>query len=313
MLKKLLYTFIICTVFMTACGHESHDQAEMKSYYSFEDSVGNTVILEDKPQKVAVLFSSYAELWLLAGGEIYATVGDSVDRGFCGEEAVLLDDGAGRTVNTELLLASAPDLVIGTADFEGQLEACALAAEAGIPAALFRVESVEDYLNMLKICSDITGNPDAYEEYGIKVADEIENIKAEACGEQKKILFIRAGSQASSTKAKRAEDHFAAAILEELGAYNIADNAKLLLDGLSLEEVIEQDPDEIFITVQGDEEAGRAYMEKVFASQGWADLRAVQEQKCYFLPKDLFNYKPNARYAESYRYLARLLYPEIDL
>jgi iron complex transport system substrate-binding protein len=30
------------------------------------------------------------------------------------------------------------------------------------------------------------------------------------------------------------------------------------------------------------------------------------------LPKDLFHYKPNAKWGESYAYLAKLLYPELE-
>lgn len=39
----------------------SHD------YYSFTDSLGNTVNFKDKPQRVVSLVGSYAETWILAG------------------------------------------------------------------------------------------------------------------------------------------------------------------------------------------------------------------------------------------------------
>ena len=43
---------------------------------------------------------------------------------------------------------------------------------------------------------------------------------------------------------------------------------------------------------------------------GWRDLEAVKNGRCTYLSKDLFHYKPNARWAEAYRVLAGLLYPE---
>ncbi len=313
MLKRTAALLVMCII-LTACGQRRTEPTKSEAYYAFTDSVGNEVVLEEKPERTAVLFSSYAELWQLSGGEVYASVGDSQKRGFCGGEVLLLDKGAGREISTELLLSYEPDFIIGTADFEGQRKACEAARNAGIPTALFKVETFEDYLYMLKICTDINENQEAYEKYGVEVGEEIDTIKAAVKNEEpKNILFIRAGSQASSTKAKRAEDHFAAAILKELGAFNIADNAKVLVDGLSLEEVIRENPDEIFIVPQGDENAAKNYMESVFESEGWKSLDAVKNKKYYFLPKELFNYKPNAGYAESYRYLAKLLYPEIDV
>ena len=56
--------------------------------------------------------------------------------------------------------------------------------------------------------------------------------------EQKRILFIRAGSKYSATKAKTAENNFVCVMLKELGTYNIAENAPVLLDGLSQEEIL---------------------------------------------------------------------------
>ena len=98
-------------------------------------------------------------------------------------------------------------------------------------------------------------------------------------------------------------------MLKELGTDNIAEKAPLLLDGLSFEEVLTNQPDYVFISTMGNEEAARAYMDSVLAEETWQSLDAVREGRVAYLPKDLFQYKPNARWAEAYRYLADLLYP----
>ena len=279
---------------------------------SFVDSADNNVNITGKPQNVAVLFSSYAEIWQLAGGEVAITVGEAVDRGFAADTAKLVDDSAGKTIDTELLLSYKPDLVIGSADIEGQVEAAGITRSAGIPTALFHVETFDDYLKMLKICTNITGESELYKSNGTAVAQEIEDIiEGTAVYDYRpSILFVRAGSTASTVKAKTADQHFAAAMLDELGAKNIADAAPILADGLSLEEVILQDPDYIFVTTMGDEGAAKSYMLELFATEGWKDLTAVKENRYVFLPKDLFHFKPNARWADAYRYLAELLYPD---
>lgn len=262
---------------------------------------------EAAPSRVAVLFSSMADIWTTAGGEIAITVGESVERGFASEDVILVDGGAGKTIDVERLILAEPDLVIASADVEAQRDAAEICRAAGIPVLLLRVETFRDYLDALKVCTDITGREDLYALHGEAVAAQIETLLTGQTVPPQKILFIRASSSARATKAKRGEDHFACAMLEELGAVNIADSAPILLDGLSFEEILLQDPERIFLTTMGDEEAAISYMQSVLTQPIWQSLTAVREGRVHFLPKDLFQYKPNARWAEAYEYLLSLL------
>ncbi len=308
-------TVLLFSLFcLSACATEQAGPADSANvYYQFTDDTGVEITLPEKPTRVAVLFSSFAQVWELAGGKVDITVGESVERGFASQDAVLVDGGAGKTINSEALMDAAPDFVICSADLAAQSDAAALLNGAGIPAACFHVDTFNEYLHMLKICTDITGDSAAYEEYGADVAkrvDEILSAAPQETSDKKNILFIRAGSSASATKAKRASDHFAAAMLEEMGIYNIADNAPILLDGLSIEEIIDADPDYIFISTMGDEEAAKKYMDSVLAEPTWQSLTAVQTGNYSYLPKDLFQFKPNNRWDEAYAFLAGLLYGE---
>ena len=59
------------------------------------------------------------------------------------------------------------------------------------------------------------------------------------------------------------------------------------------------------------DEDAMAYMEQTFQQNpAWAGLSAVQADRYILLPRDLFHYKPNARWGESYAYLANILYPK---
>jgi iron complex transport system substrate-binding protein len=287
--------------------------AEQKTgWYTFVDSTGTTVTVQQKPQRVAVLFSSYAEIWSLAGGTVSITVGESVQRGFAPETALLVDGGAGKTVDVEALLAAQPQLVIGSADIPAQVQACKTLNAAGIPAALFRVDTFEEYLSMLKICTDLTENGQRYTYHGVTVQLQVRALRQQAAqqGQKPTYLFIRVGSTASATKAKRAPDNFVCTMLDQLGGRNIADEAAVLLDGLSLEYVMEADPQYIFLSPMGNEAAARAYIDELFAQPGWAELTAVQQGNWCFLSKELFHFKPNQRWDEAYKQLAQLLYPD---
>ena len=308
-MRKLLCVVLTVLFLLPSCG----ETPPLSGWYTFADDTGRTVVLERMPERVAVLTSSFAEIWILAGGGLTVTVGESVERGFADDTVILVDEGAGKSINTELLLASELDFVIVSSDIPAQVQTAELLRNTGIPAAQMKVESFADYLRVLEIFTDITGNRDAYRKYGTDVKAEIDGIfdsVPENSAEKPKILFIRAGSSEKSTKAKTAKEHFACVMLDELGTYNIADSAPVLMDGLSEEEILLQDPEIIFLTAMGNEDATKANISAMFETPVYKSIRAVRNDRVYWLPKELFQYKPNAKWADAYRMLAEILYEE---
>ena len=305
MMKKI-FSLILIFVFLSGCAAAQPVLPSNGTFYTFTDATGAQITLPEKPKKTAVLFSSFAQIWTLCGGEIAVTVGESVERQFADSDVLLVDAGAGKSINEELLLAAQCDFVIGSADIPAQVQAIELLRRNGVNCALFSIESFEEYLAVLQIFSSVLENETAYEAYGTAVQAEInqifENLPTKE--QQPTILFIRSGASFSSAKAKTADSHFAAAMLRELGTYNIAEQAAVLTDSLSTEEILIQNPDYIFISAMGDEDASVAYMQSLLQTDAWQQLQAVQQGKVIFLPKDLFQYKPNHRWAEAYRYLA---------
>ena len=285
--------------------------------YSFTDDTGAVITLDAEPTKVAVLFSSYAEIWTDAGGSVAVTVAETVERGFADDSVTVIDPGSGHsTIDLEALISAEPDFVIGTTDYAGQVDAVSFCREAGIPAALFRVECFDDYLDVLKICCDIIGSPENYALYGTNVANEIDALFDSVgnyleAADAPDILFVRAGSTDSSTKAKTAADNFACAMLDELGVNNIADEKGELTGELSLEAIIEADPDYMFITTMGSEAAAIEHMDSMLTSEGWRELSCVKESNYTYLPKEMFHFKPNSRWAKAYKMLVELLYPDL--
>lgn len=279
-------------------------------FHQFEDFSGKKVTVTSKPKKVAVLFSSLADVWTIAGGEVAITVGESVQRGICKDDVLLVDGGAGKTIDVEKLISYEPDFVIYSLDVEAQCKAAEILEKSKILTAGMRIDSIEDYIKALTICTSLLDNNENLKQYGEDVLKEIEEIKAKTVESSyiPTILFIRSGSSANSAKAKKSDDNFAAKILDDLQCINIADSAEILLDGLSIEEILIKDPEHIFISIMGDEAAGKAYMESLIKSESWNQLSAVKNGRVHYLPKDLFHYKPCERWAEAYEYLYEILY-----
>lgn len=309
MIKRIFPVFMCLLLF---CGCVSPVESG-DGGVSFADDTGAEVTVPKKPETVAVLLSSLADLWITAGGEVDITVGETVERGFVTGDVILVDAGAGKTVNLETLIAAEPDFVLFASDIAGQLECADTLRAAGIPTAGFAVESFGDYLKLLKLCTEILDTPGNYETYGSQVKARVDACLKTARNQpvQPSVLFVRAGSSAKYTKAKTADNHFVCGMLKEIGTVNIAEKAPVLLDGLSIEEILLSDPDAILFTTMGDETAGAAYMESLVADPVWQNLTAVRERQVYQLPKELFQYKPNSRWDVAYAYLIELLYGDI--
>jgi len=98
-------------------------------------------------------------------------------------------------------------------------------------------------------------------------------------------------------------------MLKALGCINIADSDISLLENLSVEHILLQDPDFIFIVQQGDDpEAIRKHVDAFFAQQpALAQLTAVKEGRVFIMDKTLYSLKPNARWGEAYEKLEAIL------
>lgn len=307
--KSIIIAVVIVVLLIFISGAVETNKPESSGeYFTFTDSEGEIVELSHKPQKTAVLFSSLAECWIEAGGEVYVTVGESVERGLVKEETELVDKGAGKTVDTEKLISLEPDFVICSADIASHRDVASALKKAKIPVAMLRMDTFEDYLTILRTLTKITGKTENYEQFGENAKSEIEQIISGGKRENNpKILFVRSGSSYSSAKAKKADDNFAAKILEDFGCINIADKAEVLLDNLSAEVILKENPQYIFVSVMGDYDNSKAYMQELLAKKEYASLDAVKNGRVYFLPKEMFQYKPCGRWAESYRYISSIL------
>ena len=110
--------------------------------------------------------------------------------------------------------------------------------------------------------------------------------------------------------AKSSQGSVLGAMLRDLGCINIADESGLA-DSLSLERIIMEDPDRIFVVFQGDTTEAQRRLEAEFVQDSaWAGLSAVKGGRIHYMDKRLYHMKPNSRWGEAYQNLEALLYPE---
>lgn len=310
---------------------------------SFTDALNRTVSVEN-PKKVAVLQGSLAAVWKSAGGTVSCATGDAFieppamsaekadelnrtwhvscfsthGAGVVSEADGVQNVGTMMNPNTELLLAGGADFVILSANISGHKKLLPLLEAAKIPCAFFELETFSDYLFMLKNCCAITGKNDLYRRNGTEIQKKCEKIIKDAQKSAKKspqrVLLLRAFSTGAS--AKNSTNNMTGALLADLGALNIADSDRSLNEDLSLEKIIADDPDAIFVTTMGasEEKAVAGFRSKLASSPVWNNLRAVENGRCYILPRELFHFKPSGeKWVDCYEILARVLYGNQEL
>lgn len=308
----IIICFSVLSSLLTACSSEQNEYDQ--SAVIFTDALGREVSVPKEPERVAALIGSFADVWMLAGGSVCATAEDAWDDfGLALPDAVNI--GGAHSPNLELIFSVNPDFVIASASTSSNVEMKETLEAAGIAVAYFDVDNFSDYLAMLDICTDITERKDLYECNGLAIQSQIEDIKQAIeeralPEEQRTVLLLRAHS--SSVKAKGSEGTILGEMLADLGCINIADSDTSLLETLSVESIIRQEPYRIFVVTMGDdtEKAIDNLNQMMNENPAWGTLDAVAEGRLHLMERKLFNIKPNADWAESYEKLSEILLTE---
>ena len=302
---KLLCILLILAAVLSGCGKVRENE---KSGYTFTDDLGREVTVSSW-ERTAALLGSYADVWILAGGTVCATADDAWEDFNLELSEDTVNLGGTKSLSLEKLLGADPDFVIASTNTPGHLEWQKTLEDAGITVAYFDVSDFEDYLRMLMICTDITGNREAYEIYGTALKNQIEDILERNKDQPpQSVLVLRAS--AGSIRAKNSDGTVLGGMLKSFGCQNIADDDSTLLENLSIESIALQNPDKIFFIEIGDDNEGmQENIENMFRENPlWYELDAVKNGNVYYMDKHLYNFKPNARWAEAYEKLEEILY-----
>ena len=306
-LNGVLLAALALVMVLSAC-NGSNEKTKTGVDYTFTDDLGNTVTVND-PQRVVTVMGSFAQIWCLAGGGdvLVGTTDDTIDARELGIDHEVTKIGSYMSPNVEKIIGCDPDLVILTGGSGYNADQKALEdtfKENEITYCYFTVTHFEDYLHMLDICTDITGKKDLYKKNGTEVQERISKIlkNEQVSGSPSYLLMITYSGgirpQASTTQTGK--------MLNDLGAKNIIDDNASLLREFSMEKVIEIDPDYIFAISMGysDQSAEEALQKLVEDDPAWNELTAVKSGNYYLLPRDMFQFKPNEKWDQAYKYLA---------
>ena len=320
---------VLCAFCLSACADKG----------SREPAKGSDDVNKGSPQRVIALSSSLAEMWLLAGGSIIGTSSDTLERDFFvnssginssvdsdidSADSIDISGNTSGSTNTavnniavdsitivgtvkepglEAILDLQPDFVILSADIAGHTAIGQALTDAGIEHLYAHVETFADYCAVLELFCEKTGSTQMLAKNGTEVKAQIDRLLNEYKPSDPPATYLLLRVHSSGGKVI-AEDHVACDILSDLGAVNIAAYDQSLLSDLSFEAILESDPDVIYVVTMGDEGAALKTLEQMFSIQpAWQKLTAVINNRVNILPKELFHYKPNAKWGQAYETL----------
>jgi iron complex transport system substrate-binding protein len=108
----------------------------------------------------------------------------------------------------------------------------------------------------------------------------------------------------------------AGSVAKMLGWENVASGSKPLEKNpdaapYSMETLVAQNPEIIFVTSMGKLEAIKASMEETMQGPAWQSIPAVKNKQVYYLPQELFLLSPGIHYPEAVATMAKCVYPDV--
>ncbi len=274
------------------------------------DAFGEVQKVTTSPARTVICYPSLLEIWLDCGG---FPAGMHTPRKAeplpLGLENVP-HVGSYMHPNMEAVVRLKPDLVI-LSGMTGRHRAFGeLLRKSGIEVLHLKYDNYSDYARIAGIFSSILATRSASTVCG-KVQKEVDSI-IRRCSGRKGPSFLVLFFNGAEFRAETNRAH-AAYIFAALGGRNILNSTGFAVRAerisFSPEELLLKDPDCIFLVPGAKSEAlNREAFRKFQENPSMRNLKAVRTNRLHILPSDLFQYKPNHRFPEAFRYAENLLY-----
>ncbi|MCT4597278.1 MAG: ABC transporter substrate-binding protein [Vallitalea sp.] len=286
---------------------------ETDTSVTYVNPLDEEVTITKNPKKVIVLMNSILDIWYLAGGEAIARVSGTTN---VPEAAIdIAQVGKVNGPSIEKILELQPDLVILSSTRSQHVEMKEILADNDIELAYVDISNdpYKRFNDTLKLFTMITDRDDIYNTRINEIQTKVDEICSKVQEEKQPSVVILFGS----TKYVKAElpCGLVGNMVELFGAKNIIQGSPIegssKID-FSLETIIKEDPDVVLIVTMGDIDKVKERLNSdIESNEAWATLSAVKNKRVFYLPNELFHYKPNARYPEAFQYLGELLYPQV--
>ena len=309
-LCALLAAVMVLALLLTGCGSEQQKAADPSTFVTVTDDLGRQVELKAKPARIVVTSASFLEpLEAVGGAELVVGRPDSKTK-MPAYAKDITSVGKVYQIDTEKVLSCQPDLVIIN---KGMNEKLVEALEgSGIKTLVLDMKSYEDVKREVNTLAAVTGNKEKGEALIKDMDEKIAAVKNSIPADKRRVSIIHSTSQGLSVQL---DGSIAGSVAKMLGWENVASGSKPLEKNpdaapYSMETLVEQNPEIIFVTSMGKLSAIKASMEETMQGPAWQSIPAVRDKKVYYLPQELFLLSPGIHYPEAVAEMAKCVYPQ---
>lgn len=311
-LYKLL-SLLLC-LSMLLIGGCGDDNAKTKAdgsgaYLTMTDAAGRQVVLPKKPERVVSLSPSYLSLIEAVDGKI---IGRATSKTGTIPESMksVAEVGFVYNVNTESVVGLKPDLVLASKSQHEKL--IPLLESNKINVVEFNAKTYDEVKKTITMLGDIYGTADQAKAENAALDNQINEITKKLPKDKKKIVIMHATASSVTVEGSRS---IAGCVSDILGFDNVAAaslKGKSDKTPYSMESLVGQDPEVIFITSMGKADEIENRLRADFKNNpAWNSLKAVREGHVYVLPENLFLINPGLQYPEAVKFMAQQVYPEV--
>lgn len=308
----VLCVALLALLVAAGCGSQaSAPQASSsdKAFAVIHDAMGREVTLAKKPERIVVTSASFLEPLHEVGGDVVGRPDSKTKMPDYAKDKASV--GKVYQIDVEKVLACEPDLVIVNKGMNEKL--VDTLENNGIQTVVLDMKSYDDVKHEVQVFAQITGEQQKGEQLIHDMDAKIQAVKDKIPQDTQRVSIIHTTNQGLSVQL---EGSIAGCTARLLGWDNVAAGMTPLEKNpdaapYSLETLVEQNPEILFITSMGKMEEAKAGMEKTMAENpAWQTVDAVKNGRVYYLPQDLFLLSPGIHYPEAVETMAKCIYPE---
>lgn len=310
-MKKLLLLMLCLSLFIAGCGGTKETATSGNTYAAITDDTGATVKLKEKPKRIVVTSASFLEpLEAVGGADLVVGRPDSKTK-MPDYAKNLTSVGKVYQIDTEKVISCSPDLVIVNKGMNEKLVDTLKAN--GINTIVLDMKSYEDVKREVGVLAKITGETTKGEQLIADMDNKIAAVKAKIPQDKLRVSIIHSTNQGLTVQLDKS---IAGSIAAMLGWENVASGLSPLEKNpdaapYSLETLVQQNPEILFVTSMGQIDAIKASMAETMQNNpAWQTVGAVKTGKVFYLPQDLFLLSPGIHYPDAVETMAKCVYPE---
>lgn len=315
MKKCIILIISLITVFLLSGCIAQNDTYVSQGKINIVDDNKRTITLEKVPQRIVVLSSSFVDLLDKFDAPIIGRATTQVGKVPVSAQKAA-EVGYVFNINIEKVISLKPDLVIA---YKGMHENYLQTLESNnIPVIVLNLKSYDDVKNSLLILGKVMGQKTKGEQIVRELDANMQRITNKFTSKNQSVAILHITSMGITLEK---ETSIAGCCAKMLNLKNIvATNDKIATSNTmgmnsqtdmapySLEYLVEKDPQIIFITSMGEEEAikGKVKIE-LMDNQAWNNLKAVKNNNIFYLPDELFLLNPGLHYTQALELMAEKL------